>query len=422
VNFELCDSSFDMDIFKDDKCNTQYSAPHNFCETAKTINPVIPECSYHLRIQDDKSSTEYYGVHTQQIFYPFYLKRIDNGADSLLVRYDISVRDSFYCKIVRNGQCTDGTGNNDSPNWVGKYLYDSASYPKDAKCPDNMDGCKLYCLDSTEQDCITLDAAGRFVKSRDEVWTYYNEPQMSVFEDDKCEDPEEHLPAPVNICKTKKVLNPKYGEECTFHLTFHESDDLRRDEDHFDVYGIVVDDKIVALKIIIGKYTTVARLDVQNDEGKFYLNEYESDNPCGDSYVDQDYIDELLEMVPQPFWYDGSNYPVDTKCPDGSDGCSKYCIVPRTCIVADAAGRIVQNGYGVWTYNPAPSVDMFAVDTCKGEHIPAPTGCNGGQSSTPNPPEPPKPSTSATSAPISSASIVKSAFTFVAILIVVALL
>jgi len=347
-------------------------------------------------------------------------KEFSNEGYLRLIRQDISVGNSFYTKTVRNGQCYDETGGSGSPDWTTEFLYDSASYPKDVKCPNGSNGCKSYCFDSSDYDCITLDAAGRLVTDGYVVWTYFDAPAMSEFEGDKCKD--EHLPAPPDFCATRKLLNPKYYDGCTFHLTFHEVDDRRRDVEQYDIYGLVVDDKFVALKIESGEYYTVVRLDVLNDEGKFYIREHEPKRPCTEYYEDQDFLREISEMLPEPFWYEGANYPVPTECPDGSDGCNKYCVFPKMCIVVDAAGRIIEDRYGNWTYNPAPSVDMFAIDTCKGEHIPAPNGCNGGQSSTPNPPEPPKPSTSATSAPISSASIVKSAFTFVAILIVVALL
>jgi len=418
VNFALYDSSFNLDVFRDDQCNDpQYSAqPHNLCETVKTITPVIPECSYHVKVDDSYGTEEYYGVDInlgyRQTLYAKYIV----GEDYALSRCDFG-EGRCYVKNVQHGQCME-SGYAPTPNWHNyDFTYDSASYPRDVKCPDTSSGCKLYCLDSTEKGCVTLDYVGHAVSYDGKNWTYYPDPPMTVFEDDTCGDPKQHLPAPVDICTTKKLFKPKYAEGCTFRMAV-DFYDRRREIRHMDMSGIIVDDKLVALKVISGMYVATIRLDILNDQGEYLLNERSPDD-CYEEYEDDE--DYIMEYLPEPFWYDSSNYPVATKCPDGSDGCNKYCITSRECVITDAAGHLVQTSYGNnFTYYPAPSVDEFEVDTCKGVHIPAPTVvCNGGQSSTPNPPEPPKPSTSA---PISSASIVKSAFTFVVILIVVALL
>jgi len=120
VNFELCDSSFDISIFKEDEnCNDpKYSAPHNLCETAKTIDPVVPECSYHVKIEYESSSysVEYFGVHVTR-WDPIYVKKIDKY-EYFLARRDISVGDSFYTKTVRDGQCSEDPGYLGYPTWV----------------------------------------------------------------------------------------------------------------------------------------------------------------------------------------------------------------------------------------------------------------------------------------------------------------
>jgi len=417
MSYTLLDAP-DMNVFKDDQCDDPSSplpAPHNLCETVKQVNSVIPECSFHVKVEGWETR-EYYGVHGEH-HYPYYMKVV-KGDDYHLCRRDVSAGNSFYVKEFENDVCTDEEGIMYTPNWRYSYMYDSVSYPKDVKCPDGSDGCKLYCLDMTEHDCVTVDTAGHFVKTPDEVWTFYDAPPMSVFEDDTCEDPKQHLPAPVDICQTRKLISPNLEFDCTFHMTFGGSF-RKRSEDNFELYGLISNGNVTAIKYISEGFSAIARGDIKNDEGLIYVQSID-DGECFDGYDDSDVFDELNEMLPEPFWYDSSNYPVPIKCPDGSDGCNQYCILPTSCIVVDTAGRFIQVESATMTYHEAPSLDVFAVDTCKGEHFAAPsaTVCSGGHSSAPAPVGP-----SATSTPaVSSASIVKSAFTFVALLIVVVLL
>jgi len=431
MNFTFHDASFSMDVFLDDQCDDPASplpAPHNLCETLTEINPVIPPCAYHVNIANDFGlSGEYFGVHLFSSYWQnYYSKKVISDSSYTLVRCDHKDKDGYcYMKQKTSDTCQDDTtSGGEDPEWPGPFKYDSAGgFPKDVQCPDDTPGCKKYCDDVSEYNCIIVDTEGHFVYYSRSTYTYYDEPAMSVFEDDKCEGEDPHLPAPSSFCESKEIINPKFAD-CSFHIIL-EGSIRRSDEDNIHIYGILVNGKLLALKATKGEYYTVYRCDTTNEKGECYMRNYEPGEPCDEEYEPQEDAMDLMEILPQPFWYDSSKYPVDAQCPDGTDGCKKYCIIPGTCILVDSVGHFVQTLEGTqlnnWTYIDSPPMEVFEVDTCSGVHIPAPTDpCSTPTqpSSTAQPSTTPQPSTG----PVSSASFIQSVFGFVAIAVILALL
>jgi len=260
---------------------------------------------------------------------------------------------------------------------------------------------------------------------------------MDVFAIEMCDGTT--LPAPPDTCAVAEKFTPKFPD-CLVNMTMTRIPvsplPIRDEVTSIDFSAIYVDGKPIAFKLQSGPIYELLRCDTNVGGGKCYVQMFMG--VCEEQFIpiQASSIDEMVrDFLPPPLLYNGSAYPVDAKCPDGSDGCKQYCDFDDDfCYIVDSAGFVLQDSDTNYAYSDELSFDVFDVYTCDNKtHIPPPSDeyCRpssssdhpGGQSSTtptPTPSSTPAPASPSTPA-LSSASIVKSAFTFVAIALALAL-
>jgi len=429
-----------MDVFEDDKCeepHTHLAAPSNLCETTKTITPVIPSCSYHVKTETTRQNVEYYGVvlkqNSQDV--PMYLKSIRNGATTVL-RCDDKNQNRCYSKTLGQTRCTESytQTTNHVPQWpTSSTNYDSSNYPKPADCPDNSTGCKKYCEDASEYMCVIFDADGHLVSDGTTNWTFFEPPSADEFDVIKCDNTT--LPA-LDYCNVLETVSPK-TIGCKFRISVEGKQETN------DYYGLVVDGKALALRVQSGEGYQLYRCDLEDHPNQCYTKTNQS-YTCQNRYASSTMsnINRIISSIlPQAITYNNTAYPLDAQCPDGTDGCKKYCsmFTENECVLVNSDGYFVQTTDGRnLTYTDEISMDVFETDTCESPatHIPAPSDdvCPVVQSSstptshssskgpTPTPSSTSRASSAVTpGSSVNSASTVKSIFTFVALVIVLAL-
>jgi len=452
-NFTFYDD-LTMDVFVGSKCDgkTTFPAPANFCEKMEEYIPPETGCSYHFKLIDSTYTVDYYAVidlHRSGNLRYVKKNTTVNGASTVAVvncdeRND---RQLCYTKVIQpNGGCMDENYYNPgaySFSLPDPAFYDSAEYPKPSKCPDGSEGCFKYCEDNSEYECFIVDADGQIVKSvYGQLWEYYDPPSMDVFKVVKC-DGTDTLPAPSDDCAEAELFTPKM-QDCSLNVTIEMSGavtrrsmnaKIRDDVDICHVYGVIVDGKPLLAKVECNdnKFYEILRCDIKDTRG-FCFDQFEGYGDC-EVYTDVDpdqfmYYMSVDYLSTVPMYYNKTAYPQTVTCPgdvSGTDGCKVYCAFGSYyCIFVDSSGFIVSDSYHTnYTYYNELSLDVFDVDTCNtpSTHIPAPTTDYCGHSSSSATPTPtPTPHNPSSIPVISSASMVKTAFTFVAIALVMALL
>jgi len=353
-----------------------------------------------------------------------YLKKVQKGS-ATVVRCDDQDEDGkCYVRVVGSNPCSGSYQYPYSfePNWVDSFFYDSAHYPRKVSCPDKSDGCLLYCEDETENECNTLDAKGRVVRDYlDYNWTYYDPPSVDDFDADKCDGTQ--FPKATDYCSVLETLNPKYPD-CKFHMK-GEKDHLTR-----NLYALIVNGTVLAFRSLYNNSEDILyRCDIDAHPNQC-LEKYHLP-VCQEQYYftgsAQDYIHFMMH---RSMAFNKSAYPEVDKCPDGTEGCKRYCeLLGKNCVLVNSAGYFVKDGKDmVWTYTNDVSMDVFETDSCDSKsHTPAPADVCAGESSSSaahssNPTSASASSSTLVSASVSSASVIKSVFAVVAAAVVVALL
>jgi len=197
-----------MDEFVLDRCdssdpNPHLPAPADICGSMKTFIPTETQmdCPFHISVQDDNGeSYDYYGAVVNGLL--VYAKLISLSQNVSLRCDTIEEKDTCYVKFDSDVCKEQYLNYNSTLEYFlllpEKFEYDSANYPKPVVCPDNSAGCKLYCDDILENNCIAVNDAGRVVKIGNKAFTFLESPSLDVFDDVTCAG--EQLPARADIC------------------------------------------------------------------------------------------------------------------------------------------------------------------------------------------------------------------------------
>jgi len=409
-----------MNVFEIDKCDLTDPRPHlpspvNLCEQYKKISPAELNCSYHMKREcPNSNSNEYYGILIEQK--PLILKTIDGNS---VIHYRCDVKDDngncYYKQFNTEDQTSCRNGYDKMIDWYmpalpDSFTYDAHDYPKPVDCPDDSQGCQKYCNDYMEESCIIVDAYGHFVIDQKGCnWTFYDAPSMEEFKVEKCD--KSIIPAPPDYCSELVKFYPNFPD-CKFHILAEEKEDDSGMV--INIYGVRENNTTIALTASVsGMLTFTVRCDIKDSEG----NCFEKMNmPFGRSCMDGFNVDDsiLSNVMPQPFSYNNSNYPVDAKCPDGTSGCKKYCNVFEVCVIVNTEGYLVQQNNANYKYDNAFSINNIDFTRCDGTTLPAVNVSCLSQSSSP--------SSAGSDHSFSSASTVKAVFTVTFIAILLALI
>ena len=353
--------------------------------------PYAPDCALHyLKVSNysgDIYKSEVKGMWRESFSYVKITRMYYFGNFTEIRRFDLGRGDK--CPIYKQSSCeeedkqvdcsTIGKGFSELPD-TDSFTYDTYTTPY--LCPNGTDGCTKYIRGETY---VIADGYRHILEhhssSATYTYTYFDNdpPSLSDFASTKCE-----LAAPtVDICSLSysslpwseiskqdsdsdssetpayKVYDPKLG--CSFHMK----------TDGIDVKGLKTDNNapyMLSITLSSGE-RQIERGDKTDSFGNCLNAFYDDNDICLDSGYEKctDFTTFFLAFV----------YKTEdiVKCPDGkSSDCKMYCNDGQ-CVIADAKGRCVSDGYTNYTYidNDLPSLKDFEVTKCDGTVIPAPT-------------------------------------------------
>jgi len=385
-----------MDVFEVDKCDGSHlDAPASSCGKYDVYMQPPITCMYHVKIEQqynplirDGSVYDFYGMKLSNSL--MYGKFISDGY-TYVIRCDMKDdQDRCYVQSFDDGDScsssyyeTSYISRNYMPSLPEGIVYDSVNYPKPTECPDHSSGCKLYCEDILETYCMIVDPDGNIVSDMQSTVTFYNPPSVDDFNLVDCDS--EPLPDTVDYCPMLGTISPVLPE-CAFRIhsvggmLFRRDGrfkKLQRDDDEpfeADLYFVKMGNDLVAYKEWVESYDYLYlyRFDNIYSNGYSY-GRYEYGDNCEDSTVPFWAKYEILEyVIPKTAYFNTSEYPVDVECPDGTDGCAKYCDFDGSCVVVDSNGYFVFTpNLGNLTYFTDVSFDEFGTEKCNGDAIPA---------------------------------------------------
>jgi len=245
-------------------------------------------------------------------------------------------------------------------NVLPSNLFDSIPYLTEV---DSADGKKQVCFWTY---CATFDEKGRIVRGLDGTnFTYHDDalPSLSDFAVTDCDDNE--VPAPtIDFCKTNIEYFYPEKQYCFDHykLTTKEGTVVVEVEAFRSYSGGV-------LRVTYANGTSIlVRGDETDDSDTCFVLRKGSGDDCRDKNNTVK-CEPYYSVIPYILLYDKEE---EVKCPDGTDGCTQYCL-GQECFVADDDDTILEINDMIVTYiDDVPSLDTFADTTCSSEEIPGP--------------------------------------------------